>query len=121
MSAPKKPVSKEAAAALALSAVALLLATLGVFIPRGGLSYPVSLKLTGTGAFLVYGVTFVLPIFLGLGAAVLGGRAYRAIERQQGQLGGDGLAFFGLMIGFFAAAIGATTTFAGLIWPRLGG
>lgn len=119
MSTPKKPVSREAAVALALASAALLLATLGVFIPSGGLRYPVTPKLTGTNAVLVYGATFVLPIILGLAGAWLGGRAYRTIERLQGNLGGDGLAFFALMIGFFAAAVGAATTFAALVWPNL--
>lgn len=119
MSTPKKPPSREAAASLILASVALVLATLGVFVPAGGLRYPVVSTPPARGALFAYGATFVLPIILGLGAAVLGGRAYRAIERTGGQLGGDGMAFFGLMIGFFAAAVGATTTFAALVWPNL--
>ena len=60
-----------------------------------------------------------LPIFLGVLAALLGGYAFRKIERSEVNLSGDGFAFFSIMIGMFAALIGICTTFARLIWPIL--
>jgi hypothetical protein len=61
----------------------------------------------------------VLPIVLGAAAGLLGGHSYKGIEQAQGNIGGDGLAFFALMIGLFAVTIGACTSFATLIWPYL--
>ena len=119
MAAPKKPVSPEAFVGLLLSLAAVALALFGVFSPWGALRFPLTPKLSGTDAVLAYGATCVLPIPLGLGAGWLGGQAYRRIEISQGAVGGDGLAFFSIMIGLFAVIIGAVTTFAALVWPRL--
>jgi hypothetical protein len=119
MNQPKKPTSKEAVAALALAILALALAVLGVYSPWGALRYPVALKLHGTNAVLAYGGTCVLPILMGLGAAALGGHAYRGIDLSEGKVAGDGQAFFSLMIGLFAVTVGASTTFAALVWPYL--
>ncbi|MCE9530481.1 MAG: hypothetical protein K8T89_05030 [Planctomycetes bacterium] len=119
MRLPKRPVSPEAAAALALAIFAVGLAILGVYSPWGALRFPVEMKLHGTNAVLAYGGTCVLPIFLGLGAAGLAGLSYRSMERSQGKLGGEGPAFFSLLTSLFAVVIGACTTFATLIWPNI--
>ena len=115
----KRPISLEAVTALTVSFVAVSLAILGIYSPWGALRFPVSQKLTGYPAIFGYGGTCVLPIVLGLAAALLGGRSYRGIERAQGKIAGDGQAFFSIMIGLFAVIIGACTTFAALIWPSL--
>jgi hypothetical protein len=115
----KLPASREASAALVIALAALALALLGVYSPWGALRFPVSQQLTGFSAVLGYGGTFVLPIVLGIGAALLGGHSFRTIEQSQGKLGGDGFAFFSLMVGMFAVVIGACSTFAALIWPNI--
>jgi len=115
----KLPASREAAAALALAVCALGLAILGVYSPWGTLRFPVAQQLTGLPAALGYGGTCILPIVLGIGAALLGGHSFRTIEQSQGKLGGDGFAFFSLMIGMFAVVMGACSTFAALIWPNI--
>lgn len=115
----KLPISVQATAALIIAFVALALAILGVYSPWGALRFPVERKFFGFQALVVYGGTCVLPIILGLGAAMLGGRAFKTIERSSGQLVGDGPAFFSLMISLFAAIIGLCTTFVTLIWPSL--
>jgi hypothetical protein len=116
---PKLPASREAVAALTTAVVALALAMLGVYSPWGALRFPISMKLSGGAALFGYGGTCVLPILLGIGAALLGGRAFRSIERAQGTLGGDGFAFFSLMIGLFSVIMGVCSTFAALIWPNI--
>ncbi len=119
MNAPKKPVSIEAIAALLIALLAVGLGTFGVFNPWGTLSFPMPPKLSGQNALLCYGGTCLLPILLGILAALLGGHAYRKIEHANGAIGGDGQAFFSLMIGLFAVIIGACTSFVTLIWPIL--
>jgi hypothetical protein len=115
----KLPASREAAAALAIAITALALAVFGVYSPWGALRFPVSQQLSGFAAVVGYGGTCVLPVFLGIGAALLGGHSFRTIERSHGKLGGDGFAFFSLMIGLFAVVIGVCSTFATLIWPNI--
>ena len=109
----------EAAAALGVSIAAAGLAVLGVFSPWGALRFPVDHERDGFKPVLGYAVTFVLPMILGIAAALLGGHAFRKIERSEIKLSGDGFAFFSIMIGLFATIIGACTTFARLIWPNL--
>jgi hypothetical protein len=115
----KPPISLQAMAALTIAFFALALALLGVYSPWGALRFPVERKFFGFQAVAAYGGTCVLPIVLGFGAAMLGGRAFKTIERSSGQLVGDGPAFFSLMISLFAAIIGLCTTFVTLIWPSL--
>jgi hypothetical protein len=115
----KRPVCREAAAALVLAIIALGLAILGVYNPTGVLRFPIREPLKGTDAILLYGGTFILPIVLGVIAALLGGHSFQTIESAQVKLSGDGFAFFSMMIGLFAAIIGVCTTFAGLIAQRL--
>ncbi len=115
----KRPLCVEAAAALALSIVAVGLAILGVYSPWGALRFPVNHERDGFNPVLGYAATFILPIVLGVAAALLGGYAFRKIERSEVKLSGDGFAFFSIMTGLFAAIIGACTTFAGMIWPNL--
>jgi hypothetical protein len=113
------PAAPDAATALVIAVASLGLAIFGVYNPWGALDFPLSQRLSGFAAVLGYGGTCILPIVLGTGGALLGGRSFRTIEQSQGKLGGDGFAFFSLMIGLFAAVIGACSTFAALIWPNL--
>jgi hypothetical protein len=115
----RRPVCKEAVAALAIAVIALGLAILGVYNPQGTLRFTMRERLKGIEAVLLYGSTFILPIVLGIIAALLGGHSFRTIERSTVKLSGDGFAFFSMMIGLFATIIGVCTTFVGLIWPNL--
>jgi hypothetical protein len=115
----KRPLCIEAAAALVLSIVAVGLAILGVYSPWGALRFPVNHERDGFNPLVGYALTFVLPMVLGVAAALLGGYAFRKIERSEVKLSGDGFAFFSIMIGLFAAVIGACITFARLVWPVL--
>jgi len=114
-----QPVSGEAVLGLSLAIVAIGLAILGVYNPWDALRFPTEQKLSGITAILAYGTTCVLPIGLGVAGAGFGGLAFRAIERSKGKLGGDGAAFFSLMVGLFAAVIGSCTTFAAIVWPMM--
>ena len=113
------PVSIQAATALGLAVFAVALAIFGMYSPWGALQFPVARKFTGWLAVMAYGGTCVLPIILGGIAMLLGGHSYKSIEQFEGRLGGDGQAFFSLMIGMFAAIIGVCTTFATLVWPSI--
>ena len=84
----------------------------------GGLDVPRS-TLEGSRATLVYGGTFVLPIALGIGAAMMCGRAVVVTDRSDGRVGGVGPGVFAILIGLFTAVLGAVTTFVALIYPRL--
>ncbi len=108
-----------AVAGIVFAIIALALAVFGVYSPWGALRFPVEQRLTGAWAVVGYGGTFVLPIFLGLVGAVLGGRSIAVTEQSNGKLHGEGLAVFSIMIGLFATIIGSVCTFAGLIWPHL--
>jgi len=64
-------------------------------------------------------VAFVLPFVLGLVAALVGGSAMTAIERSGGTRAGNFQAVFAIMIGGFAAIIGACMIFSVYVWPHL--
>ena len=115
----RKPICFESVLALALAILALLLAIFGVYSPWGALRFPMAMKLHGLNAVLAYGGTCLFPIVLGMASCLIGARSYGTIDRSQGQLGGEGQAFFSLMTGFFAVIVGFCTTCATLIWPLL--
>jgi hypothetical protein len=62
-------------------------------------------------------VAFVLPFFLGLGAAIVGGSAMSAIERSAGRTSGNFPAVFSIMIGGFAAVISGCMMLSLYVWP----
>jgi hypothetical protein len=64
-------------------------------------------------------VAFVVPFVLGIGAAVIGGRAMAAIERTRGQRSGNFLAVVSIMVGGFAAVISGCMLLSFYVWPML--
>ena len=64
-------------------------------------------------------VAFVVPFLLGIGAAVIGGRAMAAIERSRGQTAGNFQAVFSIMIGGFAAVISGCMLLSFYVWPMM--
>jgi hypothetical protein len=116
----KKPISVQAVAALAVAFLALTLATVGAFDPWRFLHFPVNPSESHARFEVVAAIFYVTPIVLGIFAALFGGHSLKTIEQAQGQLTGDGPAFFAQMSGLFAAVIGACTTFVALVWPKLG-
>ena len=69
--------------------------------------------------FAVQIVAFVLPLILGLAAALLGGNALTAIEKWGGTRSGNFQATFAIMIGGFAAVIAACMVVSIYLWPHL--
>lgn len=115
---PRRPLCITAATALSIAVVALSLAILGIYNPWVPLRFPFDpAKAEGSG--FVRAVCFIAPIGLGIVAALVGGYAFRVIERARTPMRGDGFAFFSIMIGLFAAIIGVCTTFVVLVWPVL--
>ena len=102
------------------SALALFLALIGAHgpAPFGAIEIPLKLRTGGT-AILVYGGTFILPIFLGLLGAGMGAYAFQSIERSEGRMKGNGPAVFSVFLGLFAVIIATLCTFAVLIYPVL--
>jgi len=111
-----KPASVEAVTALGLSILAVALAIIGVYNPWNSLRFPVE---RGQVGWLAAAAFCLLPIALGVTAALLGGHSVRSLERSHGKIIGDGPAFFSLMIGLFAVTIGICTTFASIVWPMV--
>src|SRR5262245_43085116 len=69
--------------------------------------------------YLVQFIALGLPFLLGLAAALMGGNAMTAIERAGGTRSGHFQAVFAIMIGGFAAVIGACMIVSVYIWPQL--
>ena len=66
-------------------------------------------------------VAFVLPMLLGVGAALLGGEAMKAVEKANGRYTGSLPAVFAIMIGGLAAVVAGCMTFAVYVWPHVPG
>ncbi|HSQ58322.1 MAG TPA: hypothetical protein VLM40_21555 [Gemmata sp.] len=64
-------------------------------------------------------IAFILPFFLGIAAAVIGGNALTAIERTAGKTIGNFQAVFSIMIGGFAATISGCMILSYYIWPMI--
>jgi hypothetical protein len=114
----RQPFATSSVMALALALIAVGLAIFGTTPYAGALNFP-HRPLQGTQATLVYGGTFLLPIALGFAAAFFAYRGLQAADRSEGRLRGWGLSIFAIFIGLFAVALGAISTFAGLIYPRM--
>jgi hypothetical protein len=69
--------------------------------------------------YLVQFVAFLLPLALGLLAAFLGGNAMSVIEKSGGSRSGNFHCVFAIMIGGFAAVIGACMIVSVYLWPSL--
>jgi hypothetical protein len=67
--------------------------------------------------YTLQGVAFVLPFLLGIAAALLGGWAITAIERQNGKYGGNMQGVFSILIGMFAAVIAGCMMLSLYVWP----
>lgn len=64
-------------------------------------------------------VAFVLPIFLGIGAGLLGGEAMKAVERSNGAYSGNLPAVFAMMVGGLAAVVAGCMSVAVFVWPHV--
>lgn len=115
----KRPLCAEATAALGLAVAALALSFVGVYNPWGALRFRAETTPPSYRPLLGYVATFMLPMILGVAAALLGGYSFRKIERSVPKPSGDGFAFFSIMIGLFAALVGTCTTFVHFVWPIL--
>ena len=97
--------------AVSVVAIALaLIGTFGVVSPSPFFVHPDSLARKPFA--LVIGLCYVLPIFLGIGAALFAGQAMTLIEDSDGKYRADGPAFFAIMIGLLAAVVGLVDCFA---------
>jgi hypothetical protein len=114
----RRPPTLFSLGALGLALVAAGLGVLALTPYAGALKFPRP-TLEGSRATLVYGGTFILPIVLGILAALMGGRAVLVADRANGRIGGPGPGVFAILIGLAAAVLGGVTTFVALIYPRL--
>jgi hypothetical protein len=114
----RRPPTLFSLAALGLALAAAGLAVLGLTPWAGAIKFPRP-TLEGSRAALVYGGTFVLPIVLGVVAALMGGRAVLVADRANGRVGGAGPGVFAILIGLGAAVLGGVSTFVALVYPRL--
>lgn len=64
-------------------------------------------------------VAFVLPFFLGVGAALVGGWAMKAVQASGGRARGNTLAVFSMMIGGLAAVTAGCMMTGLYLWPLL--
>jgi hypothetical protein len=69
--------------------------------------------------YAVQFVAFVLPFFLGVGAALVGGWAMKAVQASGGRYSGNTLAVFSMMIGGLAAVTAACMMVSFYVWPNL--
>lgn len=69
-----------------------------------------------TARYAVQIVAFVLPFVLGIAAAIVGGRAMSAIERESDKYGGNLPAVFAILIGMFAAVIAGCMLLSMYAW-----
>ncbi len=125
----KAPVHPTAVAALAVSLLAIVLAFYGSLAAekhvagsplneaRGGAGLGLTQK--NTARYTVRIVAFVLPIVLGIGGAVAGGRGMRLIEKADGRYRGDAAAVFAIFIGGFAAVIAGCMSLAVFGWRHV--
>jgi hypothetical protein len=80
------------------------------------------LALTGRSKVANYSlqlVAFVLPFFLGLAAALVGGWAMKAVQASGGRFAGNTLAVFSMMIGGLAAVTAGCMMISLYVWPLL--
>ena len=66
--------------------------------------------------YAVQVVAYFFPFALGIGAALLGGWAMKAVEQSNGQRVGSTLAVFSIMIGGLAAVIAGCMIFSYYVW-----
>ncbi len=64
-------------------------------------------------------VAFVLPVFMGSGAALFGGWAMKAVQASGGRYSGNTMAVFSMLIGGLAAVTSACMLVSFYIWPNL--
>jgi hypothetical protein len=69
--------------------------------------------------YAVQFVAFVLPFFLGVGAALVGGWAMKAVQASGGRYSGNTLAVFSMMIGGLAAVTAGCMMMSLYVWPNL--
>ncbi len=64
-------------------------------------------------------VAYVLPFWLGLAGALVGGWAMKVIEQSGGRYSGNTPAVFAMMIGGLAAVVAGCMTVSLYVWPHL--
>lgn len=120
---PTVPVHRLAIAALVVAGLAGVLALYGSLFaethlagsPLNAARQREGLESTRTSPAIRFGlqfVAFVLPLGLGVGAALLGGEAMRAVARSDGRSTGSLSAAFAIMIGGLAAVVAGCMSFA---------
>lgn len=126
--AKRAPVHPLAVAAFAVAVVAGVLALYGSFMAEKHIAgSPLNTARNNPGLedtrmskitrYSVEIVAFVLPMILGIGAALLGGEAMKAIEKGSGAHTGSLSAVFAILIGGLAAVVAGCMTAAVFIWP----
>jgi hypothetical protein len=121
------PTHPLAIAAIAVALAAAVLALYGSFMSERHLTgspLNVARKAPGlitertskTTRYTIQFAAYVLPFFLGVGAALAGGEAMRAIERVPGRYSGSLPAVFAMMIGGLSAVVSGVMIVAVYVW-----
>ena len=123
--APAHPLS---VAALTVGVVASALALYGSFLSEGHLSGSrlnaardgtgiEAIRTSATTRVTLQLAAYVLPFVLGVGAALMGGEAIKAVERRGGEAAGSPHAVFAIMIGGLSAVVSGCMILAVYLWP----
>ena len=128
--ARRAPVHPMAVAAIVTSGLAGVLALYGSLVAEKHLAgSPLNVARNDPGLvetqtsrvtrYTIEVVAFVLPMVLGVGAALLGGEAMKAVEKAGGRYSGSLPAVFAIMIGGLAAVVAGCMTVAVFVWPHV--
>src|SRR5262249_40374284 len=128
--APSPPSHPLAIAALLTAVLAGALALYGSFLSQKHLAgSPLNVARDDPGLavtrdsklarYALQVVAYVLPFVLGVGAALMGGEAMKAVERSNGAKGGNRHAVFAIMIGGLAAVVAGCMILAVYVWKYL--
>ncbi|MDB5308493.1 MAG: hypothetical protein JWO38_2695 [Gemmataceae bacterium] len=126
----RAPVHSLAWAALVTGLVASALALYGSFLserhldgsPLNTARNAAGLESTRASTATRYGLQFVayfLPFVLGVGAALAGGEAMRAVERHGERYSGSRHAVFAIMIGGLSAVVSGCMILAVFVWEHV--
>lgn len=124
----RNPVHPLAAVAFAVSLVAGVLALYGSLMAENDIAgSPLNVARQREGLsqtrespvvrYSLQTAAFVLPMLLGIGAALCGGEAMKAIEKAGDRYTGSLPAVFAIMVGGLAAVVAGCMTFAVFVWP----
>jgi hypothetical protein len=120
------PAHPLAVAALVVSLVASGLALYGSFLSETHLAgSPLNVARGAEGLpatnskatrYAIQAAAYFLPFVLGVGAALAGGEAMRAIERHAGRYSGNWQAVFAVMVGGLSAVVSGCMILAVFVW-----